>query len=92
MAEHGVEGYNNSGVSTQLVGDYVEVPHKHPWRYEEDGLTVTRGAHGRARAATMAVVSCCTRTRTASSSSARATPRTPTIADACACVAWTCPR
>lgn len=44
MAEHGVEGYNNSGVSTQLVGDYVEVPHKHPWRYEEDGLTVTRGS------------------------------------------------
>ena len=40
MADHGVEGYNNSGVSTQLVGDYIEVPHEKPWRYEEDGLTV----------------------------------------------------
>lgn len=25
MAEHGVEGYNNSGVSTQLIGDFIEV-------------------------------------------------------------------
>ena len=43
MAEHGVEGYNNSGVSTQLVGDFIEVPHEKPWRYEENGLTVTFG-------------------------------------------------
>lgn len=28
MAEHGVEGYNNSGVSTQLIGDFIEVPHE----------------------------------------------------------------
>lgn len=41
---HAVEGYNNSGKSTRLVGDYLEVEHKHPWRYEEDGLTVTRGS------------------------------------------------
>ena len=32
MAEHGVEGYNNSGVSTQLIGDFIEVPHEKPWR------------------------------------------------------------
>ena len=37
MAEHGVEGYNNSGVSTQLIGDFIEVPHEKPWRYQEGG-------------------------------------------------------
>ena len=44
MAEHGVEGYNNSGVSTQLIGDFIEVPHEKPWRYQEGDLTVTRGS------------------------------------------------
>lgn len=44
MADHSVEGYNNSGVSTQLIGDYQFVEHEKPWRYEEDGLTVTRGS------------------------------------------------
>ena len=44
MADHGVEGYNNSGVSTQLVGDYQFVEHEKPWKYQEGDLTVTRGS------------------------------------------------
>jgi anaerobic selenocysteine-containing dehydrogenase len=44
MADLNLEGFNTSGVSTSISGRYALVEHEKPWKYEEDGLTVTRGS------------------------------------------------
>lgn len=44
MADLDLGGFNTSGVSTSIEGRYTLVDHEKPWKYEEDGLTVTRGS------------------------------------------------
>lgn len=39
---------------------YTQVKHEKPFRYDEDGLHVTRGAHGRDQVAIWGAVSSCT--------------------------------